>query len=84
MMDAARVTCCQTMQAQLDVTCPDHYDDMSQCPDGLVTLLPSGEYALPVHDGGSTIALIDYCPWCGSRLTRPWQAIKRRWWRWFP
>ena len=28
----------------------------------------SGEYGIPVRDGGSAIIVIDYCPWCGVPL----------------
>lgn len=28
----------------------------------------SGEYGIPVRDGGSSIITIDYCPWCGVPL----------------
>jgi hypothetical protein len=26
------------------------------------------EYAIPVHDGGSSGIVITFCPWCGSKL----------------
>ncbi|MCG8349508.1 MAG: hypothetical protein MI924_17215 [Chloroflexales bacterium] len=26
------------------------------------------EYAMPIFDGGSSVVLIDYCPWCGAAL----------------
>jgi Domain of unknown function (DUF6980) len=81
MRHAARVACCQRMQDQLDVPCPDHYDDMSQCPDSLVTRWDSGDYGLRIHNGGTAVVLIDYCPWCGTRPSGPWQAAKRRFWR---
>ena len=64
------------MQDQLDVTCPDH-DDMSECPDSLVTRWPSGVYGLRIHDGGTAILTIDFCPWCGTRLAGNWRAVQR-------
>ena len=72
------MTCCEKMQDQLDVTCPDHHDDMSQCPDSLVARFSSRDYGLRVHDGGTAVMPIDYCPWCGTRLIGPWQAAKTR------
>jgi hypothetical protein len=27
-------------------------------------------YGIPVHDGGSSIIVVEYCPWCGTRLTK--------------
>jgi hypothetical protein len=26
-------------------------------------------YGIPVHDGGSSIIVIEFCPWCGTKLT---------------
>ena len=26
------------------------------------------EYGIPVHDGGSSMICIQYCPWCGKEL----------------
>ena len=26
------------------------------------------EYGIPVYDGGTSVILIEYCPWCGSKL----------------
>ena len=28
----------------------------------------SGEYGIPIRDGGSSIIVIHYCPWCGVPL----------------
>jgi hypothetical protein len=27
-----------------------------------------GEYVLPVHDGGSSGIVMNFCPWCGIKL----------------
>jgi hypothetical protein len=45
---------------------PDRFD----CPDALIHYsTQSDEYGLIVHDGGSSVIGIDYCPWCGASLT---------------
>lgn len=37
--------------------------------DGIVTYVPKfREFGIPVHDGGSSYIVVDYCPWCGSNL----------------
>ena len=28
-----------------------------------------GNFGLPIHDGGNSYILINYCPWCGSKLS---------------
>lgn len=48
--------------------CEKHPDRFS-CPDALVNRSSrSAEYGLIVHDGGSSVIGISFCPWCGARL----------------
>jgi len=58
------------MAAQLSVTCDVH--ETSECPDILIGYFSTtGDYGLRVHDGGSSMILIDFCPWCRRRLRPP-------------
>lgn len=59
--------CCDTMRAKLDWSC-DQHSDPNDCPDCIVRYYPSGVYGIPVHDGGSSFIVIQYCPWCGATL----------------
>jgi hypothetical protein len=34
------------------------------------------EYGLLVHDGGESIIVIEYCPWCGVRLP---ESLRDEW-----
>jgi hypothetical protein len=62
--------CCDRMAADLEKTCYEHADRWD-CPDALVGYWPkSREYGLIVHDGGSSMIVIDFCPWCGKDLRR--------------
>jgi hypothetical protein len=55
------------MAAQLAVTCEIH--ELEDCPDSVIGhWRKSGEYGLRIHDGGASMILIDYCPWCRTRL----------------
>ena len=29
-----------------------------------------GTYGIPIHDGGSSIIEIKFCPWCGNKIKR--------------
>ena len=49
----------------------DQHPDPHDCPDALVIRTASGEYGLPVRDGGTSIAEIHHCPWCGVALSKP-------------
>jgi hypothetical protein len=55
------------MAAQLSITCDVH--EANECPDILIGYFSTTrDYGLRVHDGGSSMILIDFCPWCRSRL----------------
>ena len=60
--------CCEDMRRAVEQICeqhPNRYD----CPDCLVEYRPeSGRYGLIVHDGGESMIVIHFCPWCGSKL----------------
>jgi len=59
------------MTEQVQFACPDHAIP-EDCPDSLIAYWPeSDEYGIRVHDGGSSIIRIAFCPWCGTRLPRP-------------
>lgn len=59
--------CCDIMRGQLELRCPDH-GDLIDCPDSLVVRWPDGVYGLRVHDGGTSVIAIAFCPWCGATL----------------
>jgi hypothetical protein len=65
------------MRAQVEHVCDEH-GTADDCPDKLVGLsLRFQEYGLLVHDGPEPSAvLIDYCPWCGTRLP---ESQRDRW-----
>ncbi|WP_216599869.1 hypothetical protein [Sphingomonas sp. AP4-R1] len=54
------------MAADLNSTCAIHAD-RADCPDALITEL-NGGYGLMIHDGGSSVIDIAFCPWCGAGL----------------
>lgn len=56
------------MQAALQMDCDTH-DDPFECPDSLIAYNEAlNQFGLIVHDGGTSVVLIRYCPWCGSSL----------------
>lgn len=60
--------CCETMRQQVAHVC-DQHPNRFDCGDCLVHYFPEyREYGLIIHDGGSSVILIQYCPWCGSKL----------------
>ena len=58
-------TCCKDMDYYSNSACVDHGD---WCPDFMVHRNPDGNYGLKVFDGGHSYILIEFCPWCGTKL----------------
>lgn len=43
------------------------YDDV----DVVMNRWKNGTYGIPIHDGGTSVIVIKYCPWCGQQLPKP-------------
>ncbi len=60
--------CCEAMQKAVEYQCPEH-GDRFDCPDCLIAYSSKfREYGLIVHDGGTSMHTIRFCPWCGTEL----------------
>lgn len=68
--------CCDDMHKALHFTCEQHSDPY-ECGDYALIYHPLFcEYGLIIRDGGMSYLLIDYCPFCGSKLPER----RRDWW----
>ncbi|HBR84464.1 MAG TPA: hypothetical protein DD861_09765 [Erythrobacter sp.] len=57
------------MRENIEKTCSEHRD-RSDCPDCLIEFNPEFErYGILIHDGGSSMVAIEFCPWCGTDLS---------------
>jgi hypothetical protein len=64
------------MRSQVEFSCEQHASAFD-CPDALVSYTPKfNEYALIVHDGGSSGIRIAFCPWCGAKLP---ESLREKW-----
>jgi len=60
--------CCAKMESQLNLRCAEHLDP-HECPDNLIYHSEQfDEYGILIHDGGSSSSVIQFCPWCGTKL----------------
>ncbi len=67
-MPENRAHCCAVMTEQVNRQCAEH-PERFDCPDSLVAYIPENKsYGLIVHDGGSSMIGISFCPWCGTKL----------------
>jgi hypothetical protein len=75
-LEAMERHCCEQMRSQIAWRCADHAD-IFECPDALMKYSDRfDEYGLIVHDGGSSVIAIKFCPWCGSELL---ESKRDRW-----
>ncbi|PSJ40586.1 DUF6980 family protein [Allosphingosinicella deserti] len=58
--------CCDQMAYDLNQIC-DMHPDRGDCPDALIARV-NGGYGIMIHDGGSSVTTIAFCPWCGTKL----------------
>jgi hypothetical protein len=54
------------MDYDLSQRCDTH-ESRYACPDALIDVVQE-RYGLIVHDGGSSVIEIKFCPWCGARF----------------
>lgn len=58
--------CCEAMRRASMLDCNMH--DEHSCPDVLVTWFSDGSPGISVKDGSTAHSVINFCPWCGTRL----------------
>ena len=70
--------CCEMMKDNVEKVCPDH-PDRSDCPDCLIEFRPTSKaFGILIHDGGSSMISIEFCPWCGANLTATGDSPARK------
>jgi len=71
-----RTHCCDHMIRAVSSSCSTH-PNRFDCPDAIVEYFPKfDEYGIIVHDGGTSVMGIHFCPWCGAHLPN---AKRDRW-----
>ena len=38
--------------------------------DSIILTTKNKEFGIPIHDGGNSFIKINYCPWCGHKLSK--------------
>jgi hypothetical protein len=67
--------CCEEMKKQISFLCSEHSSRYA-CPDCVVEYNEKfDEYGLIIHDGGSSMFIIQFCPWCGTKLPESKRAL---------
>ena len=61
--------CCEQMKYHTQNHC-DMHDDSFDCPDCLIYYYEKlNKYGLIIHDGSQSYININFCPWCGRKLS---------------
>ena len=68
--------CCDSMRQHVNGRCILHNNDPWECPDIALATYLDGRIGIPVRDGGRSMVVLDFCPWCraalpGSEQTAP-------------
>ena len=59
--------CCSTMDSVTSLNCEQH--DEYSCPDVLIIYDEVfDEYGISIKDGGGSVSIIHFCPYCGTKL----------------
>ncbi len=62
--------CCSAMARALEHQCAEH-ESRFDCPDALISYNEKfDEYGLIIHDGGTAVSSIAYCPYRGHELPK--------------
>lgn len=46
----------------------DIHLDAWECPDALMARMGDGSIGIIYHDGGASVNVVNYCPWCGKSI----------------
>jgi hypothetical protein len=64
----AKTHCCDVLHRNVERICAQH-PDRWDCRDMLIEYRSKTDsYGLMIHDGGSSVISIQFCPWCGAKL----------------
>ena len=60
--------CCIEMEGYTEFHCKAHQTPYN-CPDQLMAYNAKfDEYGIIIHDGGTSLIYVSFCPWCGKKL----------------
>jgi hypothetical protein len=63
-----KIFCCQQMADKIAESTDGDGAIKYNNADVIINKWGNGTYGIPIHDGGSSVIEITYCPWCGTKL----------------
>lgn len=62
--------CCLMMADKVYQSLDEDGETKYNDPEVIINKWDEGLYGIPIHDGGASMVVINYCPWCGSKLAK--------------
>ncbi len=60
--------CCQEMESRISESFDEAGEIKYDAVDVVINKWKNGTYGIPIHDGGTSMIVINFCPWCGKKL----------------
>ncbi|MFB9863028.1 DUF6980 family protein [Rufibacter immobilis] len=60
--------CCPEMAYRIHESLDDEGEIDHDNLDAVIHKWSNGTYGIPIHDGGTSVITINFCPWCGTNL----------------
>ncbi|GHA67988.1 DUF6980 family protein [Pontibacter akesuensis] len=60
--------CCLMMADKVFQSQDEEGETKQGDPDVIINKWDEGLYGIPIHDGSVSMVVINYCPWCGTKL----------------
>ncbi|MEQ6124647.1 hypothetical protein AAON49_10630 [Pseudotenacibaculum sp. MALMAid0570] len=62
--------CCVTMAQRIHESLDDEGEIKHDDYDVVMNKWEDGTFGIPIHDGGTSVIEINFCPWCGTNLKK--------------
>ncbi|WP_157593708.1 DUF6980 family protein [Pontibacter actiniarum] len=62
--------CCMMLADKVFQSLDEEGETRYGDPEVIINKWDEGLYGIPIHDGGASMVVINYCPWCGHRLSK--------------
>jgi hypothetical protein len=62
--------CCLVMANNISESLDENQEIKQHDHDVIMNKWKNGTFGIPIHDGGSSVVKINFCPWCGVNLKK--------------
>jgi len=62
--------CCLVMAKHVSDSLDENQEIQHDNHDVIMNKWKDGTFGIPIHDGGSSVVEINFCPWCGENIKK--------------